>query len=380
MADVALEGVSKHYPNGVTALSDLTLHVGNGELLALLGPSGCGKTTTLRLIAGLETPTRGLVRIAGRMVNAVPPHQRQVALVFQRPALYPFLTVAANLAFGLELGRSGFGAWIAGRADRAEIETRVAATARLLRIDRLLDRRPLGLSGGEQQRVALGRALVRRPEALLLDEPLASLDAPLRLEMRRELHLLQRQIRATMIYVSHDQEEALTLGDRVAVLWQGRLQQVDTPANLLARPSNRLVAGFVGSPPINLLDGRLTDSGGRLTLTANGDTWIVPEPLAQRWQAYRGQSVTVGSRPEQLRLAQPDRDNGLTLTVVRVERMGPGTLVTLMGKCWQARAWLPGTVSVAEQSRLAVDWEVHQTLLFDGTTGQALDSSRPEEG
>jgi multiple sugar transport system ATP-binding protein len=346
----------------------------------VLGPSGCGKTTTLRLIAGLEAPTRGQIRIADRVVTALPPHQRQVALVFQRPALYPFLTVGQNLAFGLELDRQRFWPWISGRSEKVETAARVASMARLLRIDPLLNRRPMELSGGEQQRVALGRALVRRPQALLLDEPLASLDAPLRLEMRREMHLLQRHLRATMIYVTHDQEEALTLGDRVAVLWQGRLQQVDTPAHLLARPSNRLVAGFIGSPPINLLHGQLIERCGRLTLAAEGDSWTVPEALAPQLRAFRGQAVTVGVRPEQLRLGSPNQDDGLVLTVVRSERLGPGTLIVLAGTCWQARAWLPGTVSVAEQSRLAVHWEVHQTVLFDGATGQALDSSRPEEG
>ncbi len=380
MADVTLAGVEKRYPQNITAVSDLTLHVNDGELLTVLGPSGCGKTTTLRLIAGLEKPTHGQVRIAGRVVNALPPHRRQLALVFQRPALYPFLTVGQNLAFGLELGRSGLWPWGAGHAGRAEIAARVADTARLLRIDRLLDRRPLELSGGEQQRVALGRALVRRPQALLLDEPLASLDAPLRLEMRREMHLLQRHLRATMVYVTHDQEEALTLGDRVAVLWQGRLQQVDIPANLLARPSNCLVAGFVGTPPINLLHGQLIEPSGRLTLASEGDAWTLPETLARKLQAFRGKTVTLGVRPEQVRIARPEQENALVFTVVRAERLGPGTLIVLEGKCWQARAWLPGAVSVAEQSRLAVNWEVHQTLLFDGTTGQALDPSRPEEG
>ncbi len=370
MATVALEGVRKHYPGGILAVTELDLHVGDGELLTVLGPSGCGKTTTLRLIAGLEVPTRGLIRIGGRVVNAIPPHRRQLALVFQRPALYPFLTVARNLAFGLELGR----------ARKDEIAARVAGTARLLRIERLLDRWPRELSGGEQQRVALGRALVQQPQALLLDEPLAGLDAPLRLEMRRELHLLQRSLRATMIYVTHDQEEALTLGDRVAVLWQGRLQQVATPPDLLSRPSNRVVAGFVGMPPINLLDGRLIEQGGRLTLTAQGDSWTIPEVLARHLRAFRDQPLTVGIRPEQVRLADPNRENGLSLAVVRVERLGPGTLIELAGNCWQARAWLPGVVSVAEQARLAVCWDAHHTMVFDGATGQALVPSRPEEG
>ncbi len=380
MADVALEGVTKRYPNGITAVSQVSLHAGDGELLAILGPSGCGKTTTLRLLAGLEAPTLGQVRIAGRIVNGVPPHQRQLALVFQRPALYPFLTVGQNLAFGLELSRKRSWAWFRGRAERREIEARVRQVACMLRIERLLQRRPLELSGGEQQRVALGRALIRQPRALLLDEPLASLDEPLRLEMRREVYLLQRQLHATMIYVTHDQEEALSLGDRVAVLYQGRLQQVDTPANVLARPVNRVVAGFVGQPPINLLDGQLVERAGRLLLAGDGDEWMVPETLGQRWRVFLGQRVTVGVRPERVRPVSLDQDGALLLTVVRTERLGPGVLVTLIGKNWQARAWMPGSVSVAEQTRLAVGWEVHQTLLFDGATGQALDPSRPEEG
>jgi len=242
MVEVVLERVDKTYPGGVSAVSGLTLTIGSGEALTLVGPSGSGKTTTLRLIAGLEAPTRGLIRLAGRVINRVPPHQRDVGMVFQRPALYPHLTVRDNLAFGLSLRQGG---WLFGptRAVRAEIARRVGELAGLLRIEDLLERRPAELSGGEQQRVALGRALVRRPSVLLLDEPFSGLDSGLRAEMRREMHLLRRQFPVTMIHVTHDQEEALALGDRVAVLDRGRLQQVTSPAELLAQASTRVVAG-----------------------------------------------------------------------------------------------------------------------------------------
>ncbi len=253
MADLQLEGVAKTYPSGAMAVCDLNLSVGDGELLVLVGPSGCGKTTTLRLIAGLEEPTAGTIRLSGRIVNREPPRRRDVALVFQRPALYPHLSAHDNLAFGLRLAQRvpwwrhllPIGDPPLPIADRQ----RIAAVVGMLSLGTLLDRKPAELSGGEQQRVALGRALVRQPGLLLLDEPLSNLDATLRIELRRQLLLLRRRFRATMLHVTHDQDEVLNLGDRVAVLDRGKLQQVDVPSALLQRPANRFVAGFLGSPP-----------------------------------------------------------------------------------------------------------------------------------
>ena len=299
MAEVALKGVGKQYANGVQAVEGLDLVVADGELVVLVGPSGCGKTTTLRLIAGLEAPSAGLVRIGGSVVNGEPPNRRDVAMVFQRPALYPHLSVQANLGFGLKL-RQG---WWFGAPERRH---RVEEVARALGLEDLLDRRPAELSGGQQQRVALGRALVRRPAVFLLDEPLAGLDAPLRLEMRRELHLLHRRLRATMIYVTHDQEEALTLGDRVVVLDRGRPQQSDRPAALYERPANRFVAAFLGWPPLSLLDGRLVEEDGRLCLVGDGEKLPVPG----EWRRFAGRLArghAPGAAPQRQQPIRPSR-------------------------------------------------------------------------
>src|SRR5207245_10465916 len=237
MAQVQLEHVTKLYPNGVRGVSNLSLEVADGELLAIVGPSGSGKTTTLRLIAGLESVTSGTIRIGGRVVNAVAPRDRDLAMVFQRPALYPHLNVRRNILFGLKLRRAA--------RSRQEREAAVEEVARLLRIEHLLNRKPAELSGGERQRVALGRAIIRRPAVFLLDEPLSHLDVGLRTEMRQELHLLQRRLRATMIYVTHDPAEALTLADHLVVLHCGTAVQAGRPAELCERPCNRTVAGLL---------------------------------------------------------------------------------------------------------------------------------------
>jgi ABC-type sugar transport system ATPase subunit len=337
MPEVALEQVGKDYPGGVRAVDELTLTVAAGELVVLVGPSGCGKTTTMRLIAGLETPTHGLIRLDGKDAQALAPSQRDVAMVFQRPAVYPHLTVRQNLAFGMEL-RSGGGplrrllGWIRSAAD---IEARVAETAELLSLTELLPRYPGLLSGGQQQRVALGRALVRRASLLLLDEPLASLDLPLRRELRCELHLLHRRFPATMIHVTHDPLEALSLGDRVAVLDRGRLQQVDTPEAVYHRPVNRFVAGFFSRTPTNFFDGWLVLEEGELSF--RGPEWRVPLPaeVAGRWRSLAGRPITLGLRAEDVEVADAETEinepGGLDAEAraVLVEPLGQGWLVTL---------------------------------------------------
>jgi ABC-type sugar transport system ATPase subunit len=386
MPAVVLENVGKTYPNGATALEGLHLHVADGELLVLVGPSGCGKTTTLRLIAGLEEPTSGNVRIGDRTVTHTPPAERNVALVAQRPALYPHRTVYDNLGFSLAL-RQRDSWWrrltAAGKANARLRRERVLAVARQLGLEGLLDRHPAQLSGGQQQRVALGRALVRQPAVLLLDEPLSNLDAGLRQELRRELHLLQKQIQATMVYVTHDPVEALSLGDRVAVLHQGRLQQVDRPHVLYEEPTNRFVAGFIGWPVMNFLDVELRQDGG-LALAAANRCLAVPSAVAESWAPWAGQPLTLGIRPDDIEVDSRDGAGGWPMQVQLVETLGRGRLVTLRADGLELTALLPGgcqTTAAVDTMRagknVMVNLQLAQGYLFDRSNGQAL-RVRPE--
>jgi len=292
MAGVALESVTKVYPGNVVAVSDVSFEVADGELLVLVGPSGCGKSTVLRMIAGLEDVTRGTVRIDGRAVNDVPPKDRDVAMVFQNYALYPHMTVHRNLAFGLRFRKT----------PKPEIENRVRETAALLGIQQLLGRKPKALSGGQRQRVALGRAIVRQPAAFLLDEPLSNLDAKLRVEMRAELSRLHQRLGTTTVYVTHDQVEAMTLGDRIAVMSEGLIRQTATPLELYDRPVNQFVAGFLGAPPMNFVHGRLEESDGKVFFN-EGSARIELGPWAKRAaQALPTRDAVLGIRPEDITL------------------------------------------------------------------------------
>jgi len=384
MADVALEHVSKHFAPGVAALDDLSLTVADGELVALVGPSGCGKTTTLRLIAGLEALTSGSIRINGKVVDALPPRRRDVALVFQRPTLYPHLSVADNLAFGVRMRQgNGLVRWLghffesapgnAGPGEGEALGDRVRETAELLGLTDLLGRRPSQLSGGQQQRVALGRALVRRPAAFLLDEPLSNLDPALRHEMRRELHLLQRRLQATMIYVTHDQVEAMTLGDRVVVLDRGKVQQVGPPLDLYERPDNRFVAGFLGWPTMNFLDGRLVRrEGDGLLLAAGGLELPLPGETFAPPAAYNGSDVTVGIRPEHLRVGEEIGSGNWRMDVLLVEPLGASSLVTLGRDGRQMLALVDGRPTLRERQAVEVGLDVRHLHLFDRSSGAAL--------
>jgi len=287
MARVELDRVRKVYPNGHVAVAGATFDAKDGELLVLVGPSGCGKSTLLRMIAGLESVSAGTLAIGERVVNDVPARDRDIAMVFQNYALYPHMSVAENLAFGLALRRT----------PRAETETRVKRAAAMLDLERVLDRKPAQLSGGQRQRVALGRALVRKPSVFLLDEPLSNLDAKLRLGMRVEIAKLHRQLGTTMIYVTHDQIEAMTLGHRIVVMKGGEIQQIDTPMRLYEKPANVFVAGFLGSPAMNFFRGRVvTDGGARL------ESGSMSLPLGANLTGLAGREVIVGVRPEDLTL------------------------------------------------------------------------------
>ncbi|HEX9123798.1 MAG TPA: sn-glycerol-3-phosphate ABC transporter ATP-binding protein UgpC, partial [Actinomycetota bacterium] len=276
MAEVVFEGVTKIFPGATTALDDLSLEIPDGQFMILVGPSGCGKTTALRCVAGLEKPTRGRILIGDREVNDLSPRDRDIAMVFQSYALYPHMSVHRNLAFGLKQRR----------IPKAEIERRVRDISTMLGLDELLKRRPAQLSGGQRQRVAMGRALVREPSAFLLDEPLSNLDAKLRVQMRAELKRLHTRLGITTIYVTHDQVEAMTLGDRIAVMSNGRLQQIGAPQDVYDRPANLFVAGFIGSPPMNLIRGR-----------AQGGTIVAGDLSFDRPGVPDGE-VAVGMRPE----------------------------------------------------------------------------------
>jgi multiple sugar transport system ATP-binding protein len=291
MAQVTLEHLGKTFPDGTEAVLDLNLEIDDGELMVLVGPSGCGKTTTLRMVAGLEEATAGAISIGGRVVTGLPPRERDVAMVFQTYALYPHKTVFENLAFPLKLRRLA----------KDEIDGRVKRIARMLDLEEHLPRRPRQLSGGQRQRVAMGRAIVREPQAFLMDEPLSNLDAKLRTQMRGELSQLQRQLGVTTIYVTHDQVEAMTLGDRVALLRKGDLQQVGPPKELYERPANLFVAGFIGSPAMNFVSAELSLTDGRLE-TVFGDQRLRVDQAERlpALESYVGRKVIVGVRPEHL--------------------------------------------------------------------------------
>ncbi|MGZ4289787.1 MAG: ABC transporter ATP-binding protein [Gaiellaceae bacterium] len=296
MADVAFDEVDKVYDNGVQAVFDLTLGINDGEFLVLVGPSGCGKTTALRMVAGLEEISDGTVTIGGRVVNNVSPKERDIAMVFQNYALYPHLSVAENIAFGLRLRK----------ASKDLINERVAWAAKMLDLTPYLDRRPKELSGGQRQRVAMGRAIVRQPQVFRMDVPLSNLDAKLRVQMRADIAKLQRELGVTTIYVTHDQVEAMTMGDRVAVMSQGVLQQVDAPQRLYDRPENLFVAGFIGTPPMNLLEGTASVNGG-VSVTIGGHTLAIADEALRhypRLREYDGRSVIVGIRAGDLHPSQ----------------------------------------------------------------------------
>jgi multiple sugar transport system ATP-binding protein len=293
MAAVTLEQVNKVYANGAHAITDLDLDIADGEFLVLVGPSGCGKSTALRMIAGLEDITSGTLRIGDQVVNDLPPKDRDIAMVFQNYALYPHMTVAQNIGFALKL---------AGRP-KAEIAERVAKAAATLQLEPWLDRKPGQLSGGQRQRVAMGRAIVREPAVFLMDEPLSNLDAKLRVQMRSVVARLQRDLKTTTVYVTHDQVEAMTMGDRVAVLRDGRLLQVDAPETLYERPADLFVAAFIGSPAMNLLDVGLQQAGEGIEVAVDGRTFAVPASvLAARpgLAEHVGGRVVAGIRPEHL--------------------------------------------------------------------------------
>ena len=319
MAGVTFDAVTKRYPDGTTAVNHLDLAIRDGEFVVLVGPSGCGKTTALRMVAGLEEITEGVMMIGDRVVNYVPSRDRDIAMVFQSYALYPHLSVRENIAFGLKVKK----------LPKDEIERRVQNAARVLGLEPYLKRKPRALSGGQRQRVAMGRAIVREPAAFLMDEPLSNLDAKLRVQMRAEIAGLQRDLGVTTIYVTHDQTEAMTMGDRVAVIRKGELQQVDDPQRLYDHPVNLFVGGFIGSPSMNMIEATLQRQNGGFAADLGEQSLAVsPDALAARpgLAAYAGRTVVVGIRPEDLEDASlvPDTppDRRLNGTIELTEALG----------------------------------------------------------
>jgi len=368
MASVAFEQLDKIYPGGTRAITEFTLRIEDGELVVLVGPSGCGKSTLLRLLAGLETPTSGSIRIGDRVVNDWAPRERNIAMVFQDYALYPFMSVRGNLEFPLKMRKLA----------TDELRRRVNWAAQLLDITQLLDRLPKQLSGGQRQRVAMGRALVREPAVFLLDEPLSNLDAKLRAQVRAEIAELQQRTGTTMIYVTHDQVEAMTLGHRVALLDKGVLQQVAAPRQLYDRPANVFVAGFIGNPPMNLFATRLaTDAHGVGAISLGGQRVSLPLPPRGR----DGTDLIVGIRAEAFRLASGDRGT-ITAVVEQVEYLGHETLAYVRSASvdrFDAVRFvvrLEGMRDLVKGATIALDVDLQQVHLFDSTGVALTDQGR----
>ncbi|MGO5029800.1 ABC transporter ATP-binding protein [Candidatus Agathobaculum pullicola] len=363
MASITFSHVNKTYPGNVEVISDLNLEIKDKEFVILVGPSGCGKSTTLRMIAGLEDITSGELRIGDRVVNDIAPKDRDIAMVFQNYALYPHMSVYKNIAFGLQLRK----------VPREEIDKKVHEAARILDLEHLLDRKPKALSGGQRQRVALGRAMVRDPAVFLLDEPLSNLDAKLRTSMRTEISKLHRKLNTTFVYVTHDQTEAMTMGDRICVMKDGVIQQFDTPQMLYDFPRNLFVAGFIGSPQMNFITAKIVKSGGHLG--ANFDRFTLPlnEQKSKALENYVDKEVIIGIRPEDFMevTTQPEEET-LTATVELAELMGAETNLYMDCGGNKLTVRMPSSVRPAEQTAYTVAVKVDKIHVFDRETEQAI--------
>ncbi|MCX7015581.1 MAG: sn-glycerol-3-phosphate ABC transporter ATP-binding protein UgpC [Candidatus Sumerlaeota bacterium] len=366
MARVLLQNVSKVFPGNVKAVDNMTLEIQDREFLVLVGPSGCGKSTTLRMVAGLEEITNGEVYIGERLVNDVPPKDRDIAMVFQNYALYPHMTVEKNMAFGLKLRKF----------PKAEIDKRVREAAQILGIEDLLQRKPKALSGGQRQRVAVGRAIVRKPKVFLFDEPLSNLDAKLRVQMRTEISKLHQRLQSTMIYVTHDQTEAMTMGDRIVVMKDGLVQQIDEPVQLYDHPKNRFVAGFIGSPPMNFFDGVIRKEDGGLVFDEGKIKAPVPPSKAGALAKFLDKPVVFGIRPENINDPRYTSAEGPAARVeARVEVIEPmGSelyLYLTTGKSpFIARVEAHVTSEVDEMKELIFDME--KCHFFDAQTEEVV--------
>ncbi|WP_019551108.1 ABC transporter ATP-binding protein [Thermus scotoductus] len=372
MAKVRLEHVWKRFGK-VVAVKDFNLETEDGEFVVFVGPSGCGKTTTLRMIAGLEEISEGRIYIGDRLVNDVPPKDRDIAMVFQNYALYPHMNVYENMAFGLRLRRY----------PKDEIDRRVKEAARILKIEHLLNRKPRELSGGQRQRVAMGRAIVREPKVFLMDEPLSNLDAKLRVEMRAEIAKLQRRLGVTTIYVTHDQVEAMTLGHRIVVMKDGEIQQVDTPLNLYDFPANRFVAGFIGSPSMNFIRAQVEVQGEKVYLVAPGFRVRANPILAQALRPYGGKEVWMGIRPEHLGLKGytviPEEENVIRGEVDVAEPLGAETEIHVSVDGTVLVAKVDGHAPVKPGDRVELLADTSRLHAFDVESDQTIGHAQERE-
>ena len=368
MGNVQFDGVYKVYPDGTEAVRDLTLDIADGEFVILVGPSGCGKSTALRMVAGLEEISRGKMVIGDKVVNDLSPKERDIAMVFQSYALYPHMSVAENMGFALKLAK----------VDKSEIERRVKEAADILDLTEYLHRKPKALSGGQRQRVAMGRAIVRSPQAFLMDEPLSNLDAKLRVQMRAEIAELQDRLGVTTLYVTHDQVEAMTMGDRVAVLKRGVLQQVDTPQHLYDNPDNLFVAGFIGSPAMNIAKGRISGEGDQLTLELGDARLAIGGEALERYpraREFAGRDVAVGLRPEHFFRADGNTPED------KVFRQRNVTLVELLGAEMLVHFRTAAPPVISDDMREAIDdEEAFAALEREAREGGSVFTARFEPG
>src|SRR6056297_277970 len=365
MAHVELRNITKVYDNGFVAVENANINIEDREFVVLVGPSGCGKTTTLRMVAGLEEISNGELEIDGKIVNDMPPKDRDIAMVFQNYALYPHMSVYDNMAFGLKIRKF----------EKSDIQARVNEAAKILDIEALLDRKPKQLSGGQRQRVAVGRAIVRHPKVFLFDEPLSNLDAKLRVQMRAEISGLHNRLQATMIYVTHDQVEAMTIGDKIVVMRDGVIQQIGDPLSLYNNPVNRFVAGFIGSPPMNFMSVKVTEEGGKMIIDEGNFKLHVDAALADDLKPYVGKEVVFGVRPEDLQYNMDAADDNCIKTNVQViEPLGAEIHIYVDTGSHVIIARTPPTIhfAVGDEARFIPAWE--RVRFFDIESEQAINT------
>ncbi|MBR0458847.1 MAG: sn-glycerol-3-phosphate ABC transporter ATP-binding protein UgpC [Victivallales bacterium] len=362
MAEVTLKDVCKIYDGGVMAVKHFDLNIQDKEFMVLVGPSGCGKSTTLRMIAGLEEISIGTIQIGDRIVNDIPPKDRNIAMVFQNYALYPHMTVYENLAFGLKIRHVA----------KEEIHKRVMEAAEILGIQEYLERKPKALSGGQRQRVAVGRAIVRKPEVFLFDEPLSNLDAKMRVQMRAEIAKLHTRLQTTMVYVTHDQIEAMTMGDRICVMKDGVLQQVATPLEIYDHPSNMFVAGFIGTPPMNFFRGQLVEENGNLSFHTGSVCFHIPASWREKTASYAGKDVVFGVRPEDIGSERAESEKDAQFLEAKIEVMEPMGAETYLYLDYGQEARAIARVDAHRQAKIGQDIKLAVSMLsahlFDTTT------------